>query len=401
MKPREFDELVKQKFDQNDFAYNPRNWDQLAEQLDGRAKKRSIIMWWWVPLAGMAASVALAMGVSPLMKQAAPGNTGSTTGNGIAQTRTFAPSAESVQRQITMVPAPAAHNEQVYASAVNNEHKKAVNKPAKNVSEWFHVVLNNDEQVKTASKTTKTLDFAANTNGNNSNALVTIKKETKKEIKLANEEYSTFVPEEEAPAKAPKVSIILSGGYNRGNQNAGYMAGATFRRMINDKLYVESDVAFATSTNSQTTQVWVPDNANGARHSGAKGSTTEASKATPINTPKGSIQTQDQNYTLSYAQVSPSIGYKIIKRMSVGVGPDFQRMLVDNRPAKSTVEREAIQVAPVMDIGFVGKTEYALTKRIKAGVSYRKGVNNVIATTDKYVDRDYLQFQLKCTILNR
>jgi hypothetical protein len=37
MKPREFDELVRQKFDQNEFAYNPGNWDRLVEQMDGRA----------------------------------------------------------------------------------------------------------------------------------------------------------------------------------------------------------------------------------------------------------------------------------------------------------------------------------------------------------------------------
>ena len=59
MKPKEFDELIRQKFDQNDFAYDPKNWDQLAEKLDGRAKKRSMLMWWWVPMAGMAASNAI------------------------------------------------------------------------------------------------------------------------------------------------------------------------------------------------------------------------------------------------------------------------------------------------------------------------------------------------------
>src|ERR1700761_2512926 len=68
MKPKEFDELIKQRFDQGDFAYEARNWDQLAGQLDGRAKKRSIMMWWWAPLVGMAASVALAMGVTALIR---------------------------------------------------------------------------------------------------------------------------------------------------------------------------------------------------------------------------------------------------------------------------------------------------------------------------------------------
>ncbi len=398
MKPKEFDELVRQKFDQNDFAYNPKNWDQLAEKLDGRAKKRSMLMWWWVPMAGMAASVALAMGVAPLLKHAAPGNTGSSMNNGIAQTRTYVP-AETIQRQLATTPAPAEQNEKTYASTSGNAHKNTTTKASKNVSDWFHVVLN-DGNVKTTTKTSVALEIAASGNNNNSNVSNSnVPVKPKKENLLANEGYNTFAPEE-APAKAPKISIILSGGYSHGSQNTGYSAGATFRRMLNDKVYVESDVAFASSTNSQSTQVWVPE-ANAGRHSAAKGSNAEASKAAVIATPKGSIQTQNLNYTLSYAQVSPSIGYKVIKRMSVGVGPDFQRMLVDNRPATSTVDRGAIQVAPVLDIGFVGKTEYALTKRIKAGVLYRKGVNNVIATTDKYIDRDYLQFQVKCTILNR
>jgi len=68
MKPKEFDELIRQKFDQNDFEYDPRGWERLEEQMDGRSKKRSIIMWWLMPVAGIAASVALAMGVGPLLK---------------------------------------------------------------------------------------------------------------------------------------------------------------------------------------------------------------------------------------------------------------------------------------------------------------------------------------------
>jgi hypothetical protein len=113
------------------------------------------------------------------------------------------------------------------------------------------------------------------------------------------------------------------------------------------------------------------------------------------------IGQKDISYNLYYAQVSPSIGYKVIRKMSVALGPDFQQMLADNRPAPSTVDRNVVQVAPTFDVGFIGKTEYALTKKVRAGISYRKGINNVITPTDKYIDRDYLQFQLRYTILNR
>ncbi len=395
MKPKEFDELVRQKFDQNDFAYNPKNWDQLAEKLDGRAQKRSIMMWWWVPVVGMAASVALAMGIAPVLNQGTPAGPGA--GAGVAQAKTYV-QPEPAQGQMITTQAASTHKEQLYANATTTNRKQINRKPA-NVSDGFHVVLN-DKAVNTVAKTDEKFDFAA---GNKS--IKTLPK-SKKEDPAIKDAYNTFKPEEEEVAvKPPKVMIILSGGYNHGSQSSGYAAGATFRRMLNDKVYIESDVAFATSSNSQSTQVWVPTAANGsaARHAiAAKTSAPQAaSKSAPATAPQGSVKTEEQDYNLSYAQVSPSIGYKVIRRMSVGLGPDFQQMLVDNRPATSTVDRGNIQVAPVFDIGFLGKTEYSLTKKIKAGVSYRKGVNNLINPINKYIDRDYLQFQLKCTIFNR
>jgi len=393
MKPKEFDELVRQKFDQNDFAYNPKNWDQLAEKLDGRAQKRSIMMWWWVPLAGMAASVALAVGIAPMSRENKPGNKGAVIAT-VQAKKQVQLAEQPMQSQIITTAAAPSHKEEVYASAANTTHKQ--HKAAKeNSSDWFHVVLN-DKPTQQAAKT----DNFNFTTGNNK----PLAKITKEEAIATIEAFNTFAPEDEAPKKAPKISIILTGGYNHGNQNTGYMAGATFRRMINDKLYIESDVDFATSSNSQSTQVWVPSTgrmASAARHAVAKNSAAEASKVAAVSAPQGSIKTEEQNYNLSYAQVSPSIGYKIISRMSIGLGPDFQQMLADNRPPTSTVDRGNLQVAPVFDIGFVGKTEYSLTKKIKAGISYRKGMNDFINPVNKYIERDYLQFQLKCTIFNK
>ncbi len=395
MKPKEFDELVRQKFDQNDFAYNPKNWDQLAEKLDGRAQKRRVIMWWWVPLAGMAASVALAVGIAPMIRQNTPGDPGTRTA--IVQTKKFAmPAEQSMQNEIVTNEAAPMHKEALYATANYNQHTKH-SAPEKS-GDWFHVILN-DKPGNITAKTNQVFNFAA-ANGNK-----LIVKNKKEDLVAVKEGYNTFMPEEEEVVKAPKIQIILSGGYNHGNQNSGYMAGATFRRMINDKLFIESDVDFATSNNSQSTEVWVPGTGKGgasaARHIAARNAAEEANKTAAPVTPAGSIETQEQNYNLSYAQVSPSIGYKIINRMSVALGPDFQQMLVDNRPATSTVDRGNIQVAPVFDVGFVGKTEYSLTKKIKAGISYRKGMNDFINPVNKYIDRDYLQFQLKCTIFNK
>jgi hypothetical protein len=133
---------------------------------------------------------------------------------------------------------------------------------------------------------------------------------------------------------------------------------------------------------------------------GAKITTAETKSLLPSVT-RDVIGQKNISYDLYYAQVSPTIGYKVMRKMSIGVGPDFQRMLADNRPAPSTVDHGTIQVAPLFDVGFIGRSEFAVTKKVKAAVYYRKGVNNIITPMDKYIERDYLQFQLRYTILNK
>ena len=391
MKPKEFDELIRQKFDQNDFAYKSGSWDELAEKLEGRAKKRSVIMWWWVPLAGMAASVALAMGVTTLLKQNAGMQAVSTE---VAQRTIVSHAPVTIE-----IPTASSHKEAVYALVTNKHNKKAITTLDKNVSDWFHVRLND------APAKPKTADNGFNFLADNNNSKTQPK--AKKEQPVVAAGYNTFSPEEQTPKKAPKLSVTLLGGYNQGNQTTGYMAGGTIRKMLNDKVYIESDVAFSSSNNTQTTEYLAAAGSgakgiqSGAKHSGAKTTNIEASKISNTPAPAGVIKTEEENYNLYYAQVSPSIGYKVIKKVAIGVGPDFQRMLVDNRPATSTVDRGNIQVAPLFDVGLVGKTEYSLTKRVKAAVSYRKGINNFITPMDKYIDRDYLQFQIRCTIFNK
>jgi hypothetical protein len=393
MKPKEFDELVRQKFDRNDFEYNPRNWEKLAEDLDGRAKKRSIIMWWWLPLTGIAASVAIAIGVSFTARQGfyQPGssaivNKEQPRGNMLIQSAPVTAGTADAQnkvKQVTVNFGKGIHNKKHYNKEKNIEYSSAIK--LQNA-----IVEANNKPIMPP--------FIFMGSGINP-----VKKE-KKEI-AQNAPVKTFKP---AIATIPsKNSIILLGGINHGSQNSGYMAGATFRHMINTRLYMESDVAYANSDNSQSTYVPVASSAN-ARHaaaagrqSGMAGRTDGNPEIQPYIAP--AVQTENQTYSVNYAQVSPALGYKIMKKMSIGAGPDFQQMLSDNRPVQSTEYRGAIQEAPLFDVGFIGKTEYSLTKNIKAGVSYRKGINNFVTptATDKYIDRDYLMIQLKWAILNK
>ncbi len=383
MKPKEFDALIRQKFDQNDFEYSPQNWGRLEEQMDGRAKKRRIALWWLMPLMGVAASVALAIGVNTMWRFADAGNMGavaftqpaydyqSQTGNTVESTDVLSA------------------NEKI----ANHKHKKGNKSSAKETE--FGINLDN------ATGSTETITVhKVNLIGKTETGK---KKDKIKEV-AAKDGYKTFKPE--AEKKVKKLSIILSGGLNQGNQNNGYAVGATVRRMINDNVFVEGAVAYANSTNTQSKLipgVATPTNNNtplAPYDQNARLSGQPDNKPLPKTTVPPPIQI-NESYSLSYIQVAPSVGCKITKHITMAAGPDFQQALVDNRPALSTVDRNNQSVAPLFDIGLVGRTEYKITKQIKAGLSYRKGINNVLTPMDKYIDRDYLQVQVHYTILNR
>ena len=392
MKPKEFDDLVRSKFDQNDFAYKPGNWDALAEKLDGKEKKRSLMVWWWVPLAGMAASVVMAMGVTTMIQKQGSGTVPMHSG--------YAATHQSIHDASVgaMVAEPARTN--------SNTHKQiyAANAmPVKdNTDEWFAIKLQNVTSTGNNAGHTKNINLLAENEDQSAK---------KKEIKTLNQPIGTFKADDMLAKKEPKISLILSGGINRGNLNSGYMAGATLRRMVSDKVYVEGDLSFAVSSNTQDIQYLAPGPGVGsakmstpatAKHAGISAKTTTVeNKGNSDNGYSAKPTDHDVSYNLYYAQITPSIGFKVMKRLSLGVGPDFQQMLVDNRPAPSTVDHSNLQEAPIFDVGFIGKTEYALTKKVKAAVYYRKGVNDIITPSDKYINRDYLQFQVKCVIFNK
>ncbi len=408
MKPGEFDDLVRQKFDQNDFEFSPRNWEKLTEELDGQKKKRGLLFW-WMPLMGVAATVAMAFGVSTVIRHGGGVNQTSATPAAVASTHKhkanhaqvarIASPAAVIPAQETPAPEVAENiitKTELPANTAKNDDKKAVT--ANNAE----IVLNSKPA---AAPSNIVSTFAANAEDAKIEAL------KKKKKAILTPGYYTF-NEEEVAKKDPKVAIALGGGVNYSSQSNGYMVGATARRMINDKVYVESDIAFIGTNNTQKTTYLDKTGtttgtsavvAAGASSIGAKISAnknTDEAKNTG-STPQGVMRTQDQAYNLYYAQITPSIGYKLTKKLSLGVGPDFQQMLVDNRPEVSTTERGNIRVSPMFDMGFMGKTEYAISKGVKAAVYYREGINNIITPTNKYIDRNYLQFQIKCTILNR
>ena len=126
--------------------------------------------------------------------------------------------------------------------------------------------------------------------------------------------------------------------------------------------------------------------------------TTDPTLSTQANAPQNSVVVADRSFNMYYAQITPSIGYQVAKRFSVGMGPDFQQALSDTRPAASTLDRNNVQVTPMFDMGVMGKAEFLLNNRIRAAFLYREGINNIVTPMDKYVERSYMQVQIKYSV---
>ncbi len=392
MKPREFDDLLKRKFDQAEFEYNPRNWERLTDELDGRKKKRGILMWWLMPVAGVAASVALAIGVAPHLQitPAVSPELAKTYHTEHVQPAHVVPVTNEPSRTVD------------YTKAVKKNHKRA-NRPQATKEDKFAIDYNNAIRNNT-SINKKEIDLL------NAPAKNTVVKKEKKKI-ITEEAVATFKDEVKKPQT---LSIILSGGYNQSVQGTGFTAGATIRKVVSDKVFIEGEVAFTNSSLVQTRYHIASSVVTEYGTSSASSSSTGiGSKVTnPDRAGKDDVpvidkvkyekpQAENVTFTQSYLQVSPAVNYRIAKRLSIGAGPDFQQALADKRPTNDQTDNSSLKRVPLFDVGLIGKTEFSVTKNLKAGLACRKGINNVVTPMGKFIDRDYLQVQVKCAIFNK
>jgi len=399
MKAREFDELVRQKFDQDDFAYNPAHWDQLAEELDGRKTKRRTLFVWWAPLVGVAASMAIALGASTVLRNGS--RLQPIIVHEVAQAQHRHIVRESQCDTRPGLPQ-AGDNTQANDVALNTTGARE----AGNDGNWFAIRYENVKNYKKAAGNYESDRFA------DRDEFAANDQYKKKSLAVKAAGYYTFRDEEKrADRKSVKTAIMITGGVARGNQGNGYTLGASARHMVSEHIFIEGDVAFVGTSNSMQSpyldMTHPAASASAAVSRSTARITSNANKTTSGASPvqpveyQGTIKNATENYNLYYAQVTPTLGYKI-SRLSIGMGPDFQQLLVDNRPAPSTVERNTIKEDPTFDIGMMGKTEYAVTRNIKAAVFYRESINNVLTPMGgKYIDRNYVQFQVKCAIFNK
>ncbi|MBS1687363.1 MAG: hypothetical protein JSS96_01460 [Bacteroidetes bacterium] len=490
MKPNDFDNLIRSKFDENDFEYSPGNWDKLAARMDGDSGKRRTFL--WVPMAiiastaSIAASLAMIISIPVLMHHKSNAPLASVA----HQSAAVRAKNNIADLQPIIVPVTADVNtdfsKNIAKAIINNTNNKKDN------SLSLRAVFNANE--KAAKAANSLLAFNAAVTDAHS---IEITENPKYPV------YNTFSTERDPKsASKAKTTISIAGGLNYGNATSGYSIGATGKRMLGDRFYIESDLAFVNDNTTEKSEYWVANssesraiasriisndfsapssqgdlpsvtmplsnassnenpsgnigsslkpvkaaakmtlpvtatvspyasanaavtslsgrpagrlssslsnnNATVRRYAGAKMVSSGGSSERPVEaspTPAAATaQQREVNYNLYYAQVTPTLGYNIHKKISVGVGADVQRLLLNETSVSAssdggqqTVSREV----PSFDLGFVGKAECALSNTIKAGVSYRQGLNNVVAPNANYLDRNYVQVQLKFLLLRK
>ncbi len=405
MPATEFDDLLRDKYEQGRFEYKPAAWDRLSAQLPQKKKSLLRRRIFWLPLAAAAALAgfitvpllrndhkgnithvqqsanrevnpaqklpavdpivatapivaALPPTVIPLAKKAAI-STSSSYHPTIA-----APIAKKLLSPTLVDPAQEIAPPPVQPENVAPQNKVAIIAPGATLPQ---IIKNGgNATVATAPRLPGSRIFVDG-------------------VMLKNE---SPVFEDANGKKFRSTLLSVAGGYKYGTANMGYMVGINGRRSLGEKVFVEGDLAFANSRNAQVTTE--TSNTNFDQVKTVAGKNTVGARALSRGEVIGNMY---------YLQVTPTVGYQVFRTMAVGAGADVQRMFRNEENTLYIMDGSEVKAIPQMDYGVVGKAEYSLTKTFKAGLQYRQGMNGVVAPDKNYLNRSYIQVQLKLGIL--
>ncbi len=367
MSNNEFDRLVAEKLKQTTFTYDPGDWDKLTVQLaDARHKKRTILFVYKV--SGIAASLLVCMvGISLLLSKKEIITTVSIHQHTASKIATSAPVTPSTPIK--------AQNTIAITSANRSKTFTVTTKKTNN-----NQLLVNAGITKNTASNMAAAPATSHDSGNSAVAQTTLaEKFAQVDKKATPQQKSVALPlpgpsiKEEVAVVKKNINISVGGGVNYGTLNAGYALNAVADKRISNKMSIEVTMGYI--NNSSATAM-----SNGTSNYGptnAVHNVTNTTNTTPLN----------------YLQFSPVAGYNVSKKIIVGAGADLQRLLEDHETTVIYNDKE--KVAPMTDIGLLLKTDYAVTTRLKGGVSYRIGTNNLLSAGNNYIDRNYMQVQLK------
>ena len=187
------------------------------------------------------------------------------------------------------------------------------------------------------------------------------------------EEPMSLLMEEGNKSDHKRINISVAGGPNYGTINTGYAIGAAVDKKLTNKFGLEVAVAYVGNTASTSGTQSLPP----FRPRGYFPSTTSPVVTSPLN----------------YLQFAPLANYSLFPKFTLSAGVDLQRLLQVH--GVTVLYNDNTRVVPTMDLGMLLRTEYSMSPHIKAGLSYRFGANNLVSPGNNYLDRNYMQIQLK------
>jgi hypothetical protein len=407
MKANEFDKAIRRAYEQGSFEYQPSQWESMAQQLtEAEGKKRKSLA--WLPFLSYAASVVFMVSIGAFLMR-----------DSLSQ---HAPAAgQSLPDRSIVLVQPQANQEALPQDNVSAQQPAP--QPAVKEARSARPSLIPQAQAPLLAVAVPQYDERLYSGSNivAQNAPRTTFK-APKYIDFTSPIYEPMEREHTG-----KTIISLSGGLNYGATNSGYSLGFTAFRKLGENIFVEGDFAFVNNLSGKRTELATENAYADAASATAQnaGATLGSGAAKPSATTHGNaaarpsaatdhtdnnvtapspvvpVPVHGSHYNMYYAQVTPTVGYNVFKNLSLSGGADVQRLLQNDQLMTVSENVVDAKLIPNYDFGFVGKTEYSISKQLKATVYYRHGLNNAINGNDKYVDRNYLQLQLKFSILNR
>ena len=407
MQESEFDELIRKQFDDYEFEYKRSRWERLLASLAPMQYRTPARHRWLPVVTGIAAAMATLIAVGAWHYYQAPAIKDQTR---VAMQRTMAPlrTIHDMPELPVQQAFPTALPIQTPAFFGNHHHRPAhlpgaIVQPAVNPAALVFqpdisanaepdiVLLSSGKPLAKPTQTSLSAMVTAHQySGSVSGVMQTIARSPNPSTHIVVVD-GVILPEKPNAYFPKGTNISLAGGVNYGTLNGGYTAGLNARHHLG-RWYVESDVAFvnydaagATNVSNNTLAVLVnnTNNVNGAMI---------ASRSREAPEPQEHVQ---------YLQASPGIGYHLFKKITIGANADIQRMLQQNSNNTVQVSDDAVKLFPLTDYGIAGKAEVSVTSKLNAGIIYRQGMNNLLSAGTDYLDRRYLQVQLKYRLIGK
>lgn len=414
MENKDFDRLLREKFNKESLTTHSVGWQSLSERLSVPAKRKGFLFY------KLAAAILILLGLSAGIAFLWKDNTDTVTPPVVASSNNGDNAAVLAQNKPKKQVAEASSGISSASTASGAKKEAIVNLPASQKSNQKTLnglvakaknlnaarqpeantigsVAENNTHLKVFAAKSKSGVVAVNqpegTSGKGQKDISVIQNILPNPGMMTNQENTPGADIDKmnlARKSASGTSVALGGGMNYGALNAGYAIGLSARQALGKHLFVEGTVSFLYNNEAPNTTNY-------------PGPPTTPSRPSSFNQGNAKAPSVSMISDFYFLQVNPSIGYQVNKLLAFSVGADMQQRIASmsqNGTAVFTPGSDP-RIIPRLDFGFTGKTDFFISPKIEAGLLYRNGLNNFFDPQNihPYLNRRYFQVQLKYNFL--